>query len=270
MFSDQHSEITAAETCAHDHIDNDINLECNTDLFSNTTGNHIMNVNAQEFTPMPVSQTQPTSYMEKLEESVQYNYEDLSDEDEEDCNDHVRTDDYRVKIKTELCKFWKRGEQCPFIGKCAFAHGKEELKKKVHVTQHYRQTLCHSYHKPGYYCLYGERCQFAHLKYDFSDFHQMRTPYQNLLKENTDIMTQRLEQAENPDITLFNVAMTSKPRLQVFQDITVKAKKAKKTDKVAKASYKKKQAKCTKNPIFERFDDMRSDCDSMNFNQVTF
>jgi hypothetical protein len=46
-----------------------------------------------------------------------------------------------------------------------------------------------------------------------------------LLKENAEIMRQRIEYAESPDITQFNVAMVHKPRLPVFQSITAKKPK---------------------------------------------
>jgi len=42
-------------------------------------------------------------------------------------------------------------------------------------------------------------------------------------------MRQRIEYAENPDITQFNVALAHKPRLPVFQSITAKKPKAPET-----------------------------------------
>lgn len=53
--------------------------------------------------------------------------------------------EYKKKEKTELCKFWARGNICPFEDDCAFAHGDDELQKKTHVAKQYRMTLCKSY-----------------------------------------------------------------------------------------------------------------------------
>jgi hypothetical protein len=53
--------------------------------------------------------------------------------------------EYKKKEKTEMCKTWARGLNCPFGDKCAFAHGEEQLVKKTHVAKQFRMTLCKSY-----------------------------------------------------------------------------------------------------------------------------
>ena len=50
--------------------------------------------------------------------------------------------DYKLKIKTELCKRWMENKECPYGDSCAFAHGEEELKKKKHVPSRYKTKLC--------------------------------------------------------------------------------------------------------------------------------
>jgi hypothetical protein len=45
------------------------------------------------------------------------------------CSRKLPTNDQKEKYKTELCRNWMSGF-CPFDSKCAFAHGKEELRDK--------------------------------------------------------------------------------------------------------------------------------------------
>lgn len=127
--------------------------------------------------------------------------------------------EFKIKEKTELCKFWLNGEDCIFGDRCSFAHGDAERVKKVHVASKYRVTLCRKFLEAPHACMYGRRCQFCHLQADFSDFDQQRTRYQNLLTENARIMKMRTEIVADPDITTFNIAMPSKRRLAVFESI---------------------------------------------------
>jgi len=69
--------------------------------------------------------------------------------------------DYRLKYKTELCKQWEMTKACKFGTECAFAHGHDELRKKVGMPSKYRTIKCKSFHNNGY-CVYGSRCQFQH------------------------------------------------------------------------------------------------------------
>jgi hypothetical protein len=133
---------------------------------------------------------------------------------------------YKQKEKTEICKFWLNGESCKFGDECAFAHGEDELVKKTHVASKYRMTLCKSYTTGQGYCQYGVRCQFSHIKTDFSDFDNQKTRYQNLLSENAAIMKSRIDQVANPDVSTFNIAMPSKGRLAIFESICPENDKA--------------------------------------------
>jgi len=38
--------------------------------------------------------------------------DDVDQKDDEDQNE--TTNDYKIKVKTELCKYWQRGKVCPF------------------------------------------------------------------------------------------------------------------------------------------------------------
>lgn len=89
-------------------------------------------------------------------------------------------EDYKRKIKTELCKNWelkgfcKYGDKVFFSSflsfmliknkndeKCCFAHGREELKEKTHLHSNYKTKPCKQYFFQGY-CPYGYRCQYMH------------------------------------------------------------------------------------------------------------
>ena len=69
--------------------------------------------------------------------------------------------DFKIKYKTELCKFFEIDGKCKYGDKCAYAHGKENLRSKVTNTTAYRTKKCTQFFETGY-CPYGSRCQFAH------------------------------------------------------------------------------------------------------------
>merc|ERR1719399_422878 len=180
-----------------------------------------MNLNAEVFTP-----------------SLQ-----LQNSSDLDASDELKAEpSYKCKLKTELCKYWQRGEECIIGDNCAFAHGQHELKKKVHVTSQYRQSHCIQFHSAEQYCFYGERCQFAHIHTDFSDFKGKKSRYTLLLSENQRIMQQRIEQSVEPDVTIFNVALPQKKRLACFEEIYAPEKKKKTAKKASKRSSK--QSSC--------------------------
>ena len=74
----------------------------------------------------------------------------------------AREEDFKVKFKTELCKKWEQGK-CEYGEKCAFAHGEDELRAKVHLSTNYKTKKCKQFHEKGY-CMYGRRCQFLHTE----------------------------------------------------------------------------------------------------------
>ena len=68
--------------------------------------------------------------------------------------------DFKSKFKTEMCRNWENGF-CPHESRCAFAHGKGELKTKLHIPPNYKTKKCSHFFELGF-CLYGQRCQFSH------------------------------------------------------------------------------------------------------------
>jgi hypothetical protein len=72
-------------------------------------------------------------------------------------NGRILSKDYKIKVKTELCKSWMKTQTCTYGDACAFAHGESELQKKKHVPSRYKTKLCQQYHETGD-CPYGERC----------------------------------------------------------------------------------------------------------------
>ena len=70
---------------------------------------------------------------------------------------------FKMKFKTEICKFWQLNGVCEFSDSCSFAHGAHELKKRTDQPRNYKTKQCKRYHKE-LYCPYGPRCQFLHDK----------------------------------------------------------------------------------------------------------
>lgn len=99
--------------------------------------------------------------------------------------------DYKKKIKTELCKTFMLKGSCRYGNKvilklffilnllkfynfqCSFAHGTQELKEKSHLNSNFKTRPCRQYFLNGM-CPYGYRCQYLHreLKYvdEFREF----------------------------------------------------------------------------------------------------
>ena len=117
--------------------------------------------------------------------------------------------DFKIKYKTELCKFFEIDGKCQFGDKCAYAHGIENLRSKVTNTTAYRTKKCTQFFEKGY-CPYGNRCQFAHqLKTNI-----INNPYDKNMSYTKilDIMS-KLENIENIK------KLVEKPRLSIFKEI---------------------------------------------------
>ena len=95
------------------------------------------------------------------------------------------------------------------ICKCAYAHGKENLRSKVTNTTAYRTKKCTQFFEQGY-CPYGNRCQFAHqLKSNI-----INNPYDKGMSYGKILETiSKLENVENIK------KLVEKPRLPAFQEI---------------------------------------------------
>jgi len=117
--------------------------------------------------------------------------------------------DFKIKYKTELCKYFEINGYCKYGDKCAYAHGKENLRSKVTNTTAYRTKKCVQFFEQGY-CPYGNRCQFAHqLKSNITN-----NPYDRGMTYGKILQTiSKLENVENIK------KLIEKPRLPVFQEI---------------------------------------------------
>jgi len=76
------------------------------------------------------------------------------------------------KYKTELCKSFMETNFCVYGNKCRFAHGYNDLVVKKQINN-YKQKLCNSFFKKGF-CPYGNRCNFKHDERKLKD---MSLPY---------------------------------------------------------------------------------------------
>lgn len=68
---------------------------------------------------------------------------------------------FKMKFKTEICKFWQLTGTCEYSDACSFAHGNQELKSKIDLPKNYKTKQCKRFHR-DLYCPYGSRCQFLH------------------------------------------------------------------------------------------------------------
>ena len=117
--------------------------------------------------------------------------------------------DFKIKYKTELCKYYECNGYCKYGDKCAYAHGKENLRSKVTNTTAYRTKKCTQFFEQGY-CPYGNRCQFAHqLKSNI-----INNPYDKGMSYTKILET--ISKFEN----VGNIKkLVEKPRLKVFEEI---------------------------------------------------
>ena len=117
--------------------------------------------------------------------------------------------DFKIKYKTELCKYYEINGYCKYGDKCAYAHGKENLRSKVTNTTDYKTKKCSRFFEQGY-CPYGNRCQFAHeIKSNITN-----NPYDRGMTYGKILETlSKLENVENIK------KLIEKPRLPVFKEI---------------------------------------------------
>jgi len=146
--------------------------------------------------------------------------------------------DFKIKYKTELCKYYEINGYCKYGDSCAYAHGKENLRSKITNTTAYRTKNCVQFFQNGY-CPYGNRCQFAHQV----SSNIINNPYdKNMTYKKILETVSKQENIENIK------GLVSKPRLSIFKEIVSNDKEIKSTllDDI-KNIYKK--------GIFERIDD---------------
>lgn len=63
--------------------------------------------------------------------------------------------------KTELCTHWSLTSKCTYKGKCYFAHGIEELKKRARLSN-FKTRPCVDCPPENGRCLFGSRCNYCH------------------------------------------------------------------------------------------------------------
>jgi hypothetical protein len=120
-----------------------------------------------------------------------------------------KASDFKIKYKTELCKYYQINGHCKYGNNCAYAHGIENLRSKVTNSTSYRTRKCIQFFEKGY-CPYGSRCQFQHqLKSNITN-----NPYDRKMSYKKVLET--ISKLENVD----NIKkLIGKPRLQIFKDI---------------------------------------------------
>ena len=134
------------------------------------------------------------------------------------------------KYKTELCKSFMETNFCVYGNKCRFAHGYKELVVKKQINK-YKQKLCNSFFKNGF-CPYGNRCNFKHDERKLEDI-SISKYYLNL-------------------ISLHVPQLQSGRRLKVFEEIGKM-----KLESIIKENNQSLVEKCTqslKKNVFNIFD----------------
>jgi hypothetical protein len=146
--------------------------------------------------------------------------------------------DFKVKYKTELCKYFEINGYCKYGESCAYAHGIENLRSKVTNTTYYRTKKCVQFFEHGY-CPYGNRCQFAHQL----TTNIINNPYDRKMTYKKTLET--ISKFEN----VGNIKeLIEKPRLSVFKEIV--------DDKnYIKSTLLEDIKKIYKEGVIDRFDD---------------
>ena len=117
--------------------------------------------------------------------------------------------DFKIKYKTELCKFFEINGHCKYGDNCAYAHGVENLRSKVTNSTAYRTRKCIQFFEYGY-CPYGSRCQFQHQLQS----NIVNNPYDRKMSYKKILDT--ISKLENVD----NIKkLIGKPRLAIFKEI---------------------------------------------------
>ena len=107
------------------------------------------------------------------------------------------------KYKTELCKSWIDTKFCIYGNKCRFAHGKDEVSNKPINNTKYKLKKCTSFFERGF-CQYGNRCHFKHDERNLDDIY---IPYFGL----------SLPAQIDSETRTNNLIKTKESRLKVFE-----------------------------------------------------
>lgn len=118
------------------------------------------------FYPEKYIQTMPINFSNMAEGSIRSHDDENSTDESGSCTPRKRPAeamDFKIKYKTEICRYWMERGVCQYGTNCAFAHGYHEIREKSHLPNNYKTRKCKRYHTKGY-CSYGFRCQFQHQK----------------------------------------------------------------------------------------------------------
>jgi len=131
----------------------------------------------------------------------------------------------KSKKKTKLCKNFEIYGTCKYGNMCNYAHGEEELFKKV-TPNNFMTKLCTSFQDNGV-CMYGKKCQFLHSIYDL----KTELTYSQSLCEGARLTNQRnceIHPESNAECLWANLksgdgcGAPKKARLQCFEQIYTK------------------------------------------------
>ena len=170
------------------------------------------NINTKKYNNKPkYNQFSRSRKYSKDSSNISTSYEDIQENNEINNNNFKGTaSDFKIKYKTELCKYYEMTGHCKYGDNCAFAHGTQNLRSKVTNTTAYRTKKCVQFFEKGY-CPYGNRCQFQHqLKNNI-----LNNPYDKEMNYSKilDIIS-KIENVRNIK------KLVEKPRLNAFKEIT--------------------------------------------------
>jgi len=132
------------------------------------------------------------------------------------------------KYKTELCKTYEETGFCPYVNKCRFAHGKNELFDKSLNVNNYKIKKCKAFYCEAF-CIYGSRCLFKHsddMEYIEKSYFSLRIAYIEgcLLMYKNQLKMYMIDLMEIEKILngchLRNGLYSNYKRLDVFNQIT--------------------------------------------------
>ena len=193
------------------------------DVFSLKSNNEFSDTISEEDLKDLSSNPNPLTSFEELEEYIE---SDSKNKFNNKKNNKKRQGpfkstaaDFKIKYKTELCKYYEINGFCKYGDNCAYAHGKENLRSKITNTTAYRTKKCVQFFQNGY-CPYGNRCQFAHQV----SSNIINNPYDRKMT-----YTKILETISKPENIENIKGLNLKSRLSVFKNIVSNKKEIKNT-----------------------------------------
>ena len=142
---------------------------------------------------------------------------------------NIKSNEQKLKFRTELCKMYEINGTCKFGKNCNFAHGKENIRENIFKKSGYKKRICKNFFQKGF-CMYGNRCQFSHdLKFDnnLNKDESLNFSYKMLFNKLINTSKENNDEENKKNI----MKIKERPRLKVF----------KKFVKIKKSVYKKKK-----------------------------